>query len=199
MEKEKEAAKGKENPTAEIEECLAAEEKPEIVEEPADAMEAEEVFSATEEEKEMLALLRRMTEEGADRVRVLREYGDGEPSSGESRMRFRTVCFMKTLDGYRAGCGADTEKIDEALRLLLDIIAGFATGGMNIGMVEHALKAIDFDRAVKESELKGRNAVAEAKIRKSKEGDGVPHIPQSRAGSTANRVQSIFDLAGKAK
>ena len=58
-------------------------------------------------------------------------------------------------------------------------------------------KASDYDRAVAEAELKGRNTAIEEKVEILTASDGLPHLPISGSVSTPH-LRSIFDLARSA-
>lgn len=150
------------------------------------------------DELEMIALLRRLREENADTAAIFRDYAGGEFRNDDSVYRLRAALFINTIEGYRAGSGVQPEKMEEALRKVVDNFCRCASGHFHISMVEDALKALDYDRVVKEGKLRQKNpdTVRNPEVKKS---DGIPHLRQSGKMSKEKTTSSIFDLAGKAR
>lgn len=137
-----------------------------------------------------------------------------EAAKTPTGFRKRVFGFVKELKGYRKATSIPEEKLDSAFALVLEIASDAAAGNFSIEMIETALRALNFDEAVKNAEkrgeaigeergeLKGRNTAIEIKMLeelKKDKGDGVPRLPSMKITDPHSRSNTIFALANSAR
>ena len=109
------------------------------------------------------------------------------------------------LDEYQQKNGLTDEQVDEAMGLLLGIIKDGVMGKFTAESIDMAMKAINHDVDVEtaghEGEVRGKNTKIEEKLRKQKQGDGIPNMDgkNSSAGGQRKASRGIFGLADEAK
>lgn len=111
---------------------------------------------------------------------------------------------LNTIEAVQNEMGLTDEKVDEAMAFLQSIISDGVMGKFSAESIKMALKAISHDvdvaQAAREGEVKGRNTRIEEKLRKAKQGDGMPAINSKNNNvAQARRNESIFDMARLAK
>lgn len=115
---------------------------------------------------------------------------------------------MKTtlamLEQKQQELGLTDEQIDQAADLIKEITNDAVIGIIKPGTIDMVLKAINHDAdiaaASEEGEIRGKNAKAEAKLRKPKRGDGTPTLAGANNAPAPSRQKgSIFDIADGAR
>lgn len=96
------------------------------------------------------------------------------------------------------------EQIDQAADLIKEITNDAVIGIIKPQTIDMVLKAINHDAdiaaASEEGEIRGKNAKAEAKLRKPKRGDGTPTLAGANNAPAPSRQKgSIFDIADGAR
>lgn len=100
--------------------------------------------------------------------------------------------------------GLSDEQIDAATDWIKDVTNDAVIGIIRPETIDMALKAINHDAdiaaASEEGEIRGKNAKAEAKLRKPKRGDGTPTLAGANNAPAPSRQKgSIFDIADGAR
>lgn len=115
---------------------------------------------------------------------------------------------MKTtldmLEQKQQELGLTDEQIDAAADWIKDVTNDAVIGIIKPETIDMALKAINHDAdiaaASEEGEIRGKNAKAEAKLRKPKRGDGTPTLAGANNAPAPSRQKgSIFDIADGAR
>lgn len=115
---------------------------------------------------------------------------------------------MKTtlamLEQKQQELGLTDELIDQAADLIKEITNDAVIGIIKPETIDMVLKAINHDAdiaaASEEGEIRGKNAKAEAKLRKPKRGDGTPTLAGANNAPAPSRQKgSIFDIADGAR
>lgn len=115
---------------------------------------------------------------------------------------------MKTtlamLEQKQQELGLSDEQIDQAADLIKEITNDAVLGIIKPETIDMVLKAINHDAdiaaASEEGEIRGKNAKAEAKLRKPKRGDGTPTLAgANNAPAPSPQKGSIFDIADGAR
>lgn len=112
---------------------------------------------------------------------------------------------LETLRAFQAERGMSDEDVDKAMDFLLGIVQDGVMGKFSAETLDMACKAVNYDEDVaaagEEGEVAGRNARITENLRRSAKGDGTAP-PGGKNGSgarTAQKAQSIFDLAAEAQ
>lgn len=110
---------------------------------------------------------------------------------------------LSMLEGKQRELGMSDEEVDAAADWIRDVTNDAVIGVIKPETFDMALKAInhDVDVAVAgaEGEIRGKNARAEAKLRRPKRGDGTPVLGGSNNAPSSAREGSIFDIADGAR
>lgn len=115
---------------------------------------------------------------------------------------------MKTtlamLEQKQQKLGLTDEQIDQAADLIKEITNDAVIGIIKPETIDMVLKAINHDAdiaaASEEGEIRGKNAKAEAKLRKPNRGDGTPTLAGANNAPAPSRQKgSIFDIADGAR
>lgn len=115
---------------------------------------------------------------------------------------------MKTtlamLEQKQQELGLSDEQIDQAADLIKEITNDAVIGIIKPETIDMVLKAINHDAdiaaASEEGEIRGKNAKAEAKLRKPKRGDGTPTLAgANNAPAPSRQIGSIFEIADGAR
>lgn len=115
---------------------------------------------------------------------------------------------MKTtlamLEQKQQKLGLTDEQIDQAADLIKEITNDAVIGIIKPETIDIVLKAINHDAdiaaASEEGEIRGKNAKAEAKLRKPNRGDGTPTLAGANNAPAPSRLKgSIFDIADGAR
>lgn len=119
----------------------------------------------------------------------------------EKNMREST---LPMLEQKQAELGLTDEQIDEIADKIKEITNDAVIGLIKPETVEMVLKAMnhdaDIEAASAEGEIRGKNARAEAALRKPKRGDGTPMLGGANNAPAPQRSKSsIFDLADEAR
>lgn len=107
---------------------------------------------------------------------------------------------LAMLEQKQAEMGLSDEEIDAAADWIKDLTNDAVIGIIKPETIDMALKAINHDAdiaaASAEGEIRGKNAKAEAKLRKPKRGDGTPTLAGANNAPAPSRQKgSIFDIA----
>ncbi|MBD5252730.1 MAG: hypothetical protein HDS51_00660 [Barnesiella sp.] len=110
---------------------------------------------------------------------------------------------LNVMKGAQEELGLSDEQIDSAVDLLMEIANDAIVGKFSRNSLELALKALNHDADIESARAEGRvgglNEKIEAKLRKSRSGDGVPALAGSHNAPSRQRGnESIFDLADQA-
>lgn len=116
----------------------------------------------------------------------------------EWEKNMRTTLAM--LEQKQQEHGLSDEEIDAAADWIKEVTNDAVIGIIKPETIEMALKAINHDAdiaaASEEGEIRGKNAKAEAKLRKPKRGDGTPTLGGAHNAPAPSRQKgSIFDIA----
>lgn len=119
----------------------------------------------------------------------------------EKNMREKT---LPMLEQKKSELGLTDEQIDAAADLIKEITNDAVIGIIKPETIDMMLKAInhdaDMETASAEGEIRGKNARAEAALRKPKRGDGTPTLGgANNAPAPARSKGSIFDIADEAR
>lgn len=111
---------------------------------------------------------------------------------------------LSMLEGKQRELGLTDEQIDAAADWIKDVTNDAVIGIIKPETIDMALNAINHDADViaagEEGEIRGRNAKAEAALRKSKRGDGTPTLGgANNAPAPSKQKGSIFDIADGAR
>lgn len=111
---------------------------------------------------------------------------------------------LSTLEGLSEEGKIPDSEIDEAMEFLIGIVHDGIVGKFSPSTIELALKAMHHDSDVEDAErageVRGRNARIDEKLRRSKQGDGMPVLNgKNGQGGVRNKNRSIFDLAREAE
>ena len=115
---------------------------------------------------------------------------------------------MKTtlamLEQKQQELGLSDEQIDQAADLIKEITNDAVIGIIKPETIDMVLKAINHDAdiaaASEEGEIRGKNAKAEAKLRKPNRGDGTPTLAGANNAPAPSRQNgSIFEIADGAR
>lgn len=110
----------------------------------------------------------------------------------------------ENLRQFQESHGLTDDQVDEVFGVLAGIVGDGIVGKFSVESMELAMKAINYDTAVKdardEGEVAGKNARIDEKLRSRKKGDGVTALngKNSTAGQR-KRAMSIFDYADAAR
>lgn len=93
---------------------------------------------------------------------------------------------LATIDKMKEENGLSDEQLDAAMIFLIGIITDGVMGKFTPETIDMAMKAINHDQDValaeQEAEVRGKNAAVEAKLRKGKQGDGMPSLGGKNIG-----------------
>lgn len=111
---------------------------------------------------------------------------------------------LAMLEQKQTELGLSDEQIDAAADWIKEVTNDAVLGIIKPETIDMALKAINHDAdiaaASQEGEIRGKNAKAEAQLRKPKRGDGTPMLAGSNNAPTPQRNRnSIFDVADGAR
>lgn len=111
---------------------------------------------------------------------------------------------LSMLEQKQQELGLSDEQIDAVADWVKDITNDAVLGIIRPETVDMALKAINHDADVatasEEGEIRGKNAKAEAKLRKPTRGDGTPTLAgANNSPAPSRRRDSIFDIADGAR
>ncbi|MBP3511169.1 MAG: hypothetical protein J6K19_03910 [Prevotella sp.] len=111
---------------------------------------------------------------------------------------------LATLEQKQNELGLSDEQIDAIADWVKEIANDAVIGIIKPETIEMALKAINHDAdiaaASEEGEIRGKNAKAEARLRKPKRGDGTPTLGGANNAPAPSRQKgSIFDIADGAR
>lgn len=111
---------------------------------------------------------------------------------------------ISMLEQKQQELGLTDEQIDAASDWIKDVTNDAVLGIIRPETIDMALKAINHDAdiaaASEEAEIRGKNAKAEAQLRKPKRGDGTPTLAgANNAPAPSRRKGSIFDIADEAR
>ncbi len=111
---------------------------------------------------------------------------------------------LAMLEQKQGELGLSDEQIDAAADWIKEVTNDAVIGIIKPGTIDMALKAINHDAdiaaASQEGEIRGKNAKAEAQLRKPKRGDGTPALAgANNAPAPQKRKGSIFDVADGAR
>ena len=111
-----------------------------------------------------------------------KEYLGRVAQSKELEEQYNTnlTASLKSLEEYQAENGLSDDEVDDIMEFLVTIMKNGVLGIFSPESFDMALKAINHDADVEqagyEGEVKGKNAKVEAKLRKSKKGDGTAQL-----------------------
>lgn len=105
---------------------------------------------------------------------------------------------LSYLEKFQSENGLSDEEVDRVMEHLIGIVKDGVMGKFTAESIDMAMKAINHDADVAtadyDGEVRGRNAKIDERVRKRREGDGVPMLGGGRnPSSQPNR--SIFDEA----
>lgn len=111
---------------------------------------------------------------------------------------------LSMLEQKQQELGLSDEQIDAAADWIKDVTNDAVIGIIRPETIDMALKAINHDAdiaaASEEAEIRGKNAKAEAQLRKPKRGDGTPTLAgANNAPAPSRQKDSIFDIADGAR
>lgn len=112
---------------------------------------------------------------------------------------------MSLLEKMQQERGLGDETIDAAMNLIMRITNEAIVGKFTEETIDMALNAVNHDADIQnartEGEVAGRNAKIDEKLRKPKQGDGMPDLAGSNNAPTRKRASgsSMFDLADEAR
>jgi DNA-directed RNA polymerase subunit N (RpoN/RPB10) len=102
------------------------------------------------------------------------------------------------LDAAQKKFNASDDEIDKAMELIMQQAKSAMLGKFEESTIESALKSIrhdgDVEQAQQEAEIRGRNANIEAKIRRSKKGDGTNPFSSSGLPASSSPSQNLGAL-----
>lgn len=111
---------------------------------------------------------------------------------------------LSMLEEKQSELGLTDEQVDAAADWIKEVTNDAVIGIIKPETIDMALKAINHDAdmaaAGEEGEIRGRNAKAEAQLRKPKRGDGTPTLAGANNAPAPSRQKgSIFDIADGAR
>lgn len=111
---------------------------------------------------------------------------------------------LSMLEEKQSELGLTDEQVDAAADWIKEVTNDAVIGIIKPETIDMALKAINHDAdmaaAGEEGEIRGRNAKAEAQLRKPKRGDGTPTLAGANNAPAPSRQEgSIFDIADGAR
>lgn len=114
------------------------------------------------------------------------------------------ITTLSMLEKKQQELGLTDEEIDAAANWIRDVTNDAVIGIIKPETIDMALKAINHDADVasasEEGEIRGKNARAEAKLRKPQRGDGTAMLAGANNGPAPSRNKgSIFDIADGAR
>lgn len=116
-------------------------------------------------------------------------------AEGERLEQEYTQNVAKSLETLAAS-GISDDDIDKALEHLAKMSLDFVKGNFSVDDVQMILKALNHDAdvedAVREGEVKGRNTRIVEKLRKQKEGDGLPNM--AAGGNMETKKPDLPDM-----
>lgn len=152
--------------------------------------------------KEMLDDPAKMDEYAANNKEYINRMSKQKGLEEEWEKNMRTTLAM--LEQKQQELGLSDELIDAVADLIKGITNDAVIGIIKPETVDMALKAINHDAdiaaASEQGEIRGKNAKAEAKLRKPQRGDGTPTLAGANNAPAPSRgVGSIFDIADGAR
>ena len=135
-----------------------------------------------------------------------KEYVDrmAKQKSLEEEWKKNIQATLAMLEQKQQELGLSDEQIDAAADWIKQVTNDAVIGIIRPETIDMALKAINHDAdiaaASEEGEIRGKNAKAEAKLRKPKRGDGTPTLAGANNAPAPSRQKgSIFDIADGAR
>ncbi len=111
---------------------------------------------------------------------------------------------LSMLEQKQSELGLSDEQIDAAADWIKEVTNDAIIGIIKPETIDMALKAInhdaDIEKASHEAEIRGKNAKAEAQLRKPRRGDGTPTLAGANNAPAPQRAKgSIFEVADGAR
>lgn len=152
--------------------------------------------------KEMLDDPAKMDEFAASNKEYVERMAKQKGLEEEWQKNMKTTLTM--LEQKQQELGLTDEQIDKAADWIKDVTNDAVIGIIKPETIDMALKAINHDAdiaaASEEGEIRGKNAKAEAQLRKPKRSDGTPTLAGANNAPAPSRHKgSIFDLADEAR
>lgn len=152
--------------------------------------------------KEMLEDPEKMEEFSKSNKEYVERMARQKDLEAEWEKNMKTTLSM--LEQKQQEQGLSDEQIDQAADWIKEVTNDAVIGIIRPGTIDMALKAINHDAdiaaASEEGEIRGKNAKAEAKLRKPKRGDGTPTLAGANNAPAPSRQKgSIFDIADGAR
>ena len=152
--------------------------------------------------KEMLDNPEKMDEYAASNKEYVERVA--KQKSLEDEWQKNMSATLQMLEQKQTELGLSDEQLDQAADWIKEVANNAILGIITPETFDMALKAInhdtDVEAASQEGEIRGKNAKAEATLRKPKRGDGTPVLNgANNAPASAPSKGSIFDLADEAK
>lgn len=122
----------------------------------------------------------------------------------ESEWKNNMAETLRMLEKKQAELGLSDEQLDAAADWIKEVANDAVIGIIKPETLDMAIKAInhdaDMEAASLEGEIRGKNARAEATLRKPKRGDGTPALAGANNAPAPSRQKgSIFDIAAEAR
>lgn len=151
--------------------------------------------------KEMLEDPSKLDEFSASNKEYVERMAKQKNLEAEWEKNMRETLAM--LEKKQQELGLTDEQIDAAADWIKDVTNDAVIGIIKPETIDMALKAINHDAdiatASEEAEIRGKNARAEAQLRKPKRGDGTPTLAGANNAPAPSRQKgSIFDIADEA-
>lgn len=151
--------------------------------------------------KEMLEDPSKLDEFSASNKEYVERMAKQKNLEAEWEKNMRETLAM--LEKKQQELGLTDEQIDAAADWIKDVTNDAVIGIIKPETIDMALKAINHDAdiatASEEGEIRGKNARAEAQLRKPKRGDGTPTLAGANNAPAPSRQKgSIFDIADEA-
>jgi len=127
---------------------------------------------------------------------IIDDYADYARLLDEERSRHEQASRREQMaEQTRASFGAgQAPELAEAARKWLDnVAAAVRDGNYSAEAFDMAVKAMNYDRDVREAEVRGRNASIRASVMTPPKSDGVPRLGASSPAPAS--APSIFDIA----
>lgn len=152
--------------------------------------------------KEMLDDPAKMDEYSASNKEYINRMAKQKGLEEEWEKNMKATLAM--LEQKQQELGLTDEQIDAAADWIKEVTNDAVIGIIKPETIDMALKAINHDvdiaAASEEGEIRGKNAKAEAKLRKPKRGDGTPTLGGANNAPAPSRDKgSIFDIADGAR
>ncbi len=152
--------------------------------------------------KEMLDDPAKMEEYSASNKEYIDRMAKQKGLEEEWEKNMKTTLAM--LERKQQELGLTDKQIDAAADWIRDVTNDAVIGIIKPETIDMALKAINHDADVatasEEGEIRGKNAKAEAKLRKPNRGDGTPTLAGANNAPAPSRTKSsIFDIADGAR